>query len=156
MLVVIGALELIPGVKTACIELPAISRVAEFLRVIAVIGEVAREVGLPEMVLQGFAPPVDEGVAWTTVTPDPAVIEINQAPQPDVEHFLASMRELFDVAQLQGLSRPRRVPGLSHATLAGARCRYRSARRRPTARAPTPNRALLSLRQRAVPCLSHF
>lgn len=56
------------------------------------------------MVLQGFSPPVDASVAWTTVTPDPAVIEVNQAPQPDVKRFLASMRDLFEAAQSQGLS----------------------------------------------------
>ena len=104
MLIAIGALELVPGIKTACIELPALSRVADFLRLIAAIGEVAGEVGLREMLLQGFPPPVDERVAWTTITPDPAVIEINQAPQPDIESFLASMHELFDAAQSQGLS----------------------------------------------------
>jgi uncharacterized protein (DUF2126 family) len=104
VLIAIGTLELIPGVTTACIEMPAFSRVAEFLRVVAIIGEVAAEVGPREMVLQGFPPPVDESVAWTTVTPDPAVIEVNQAPQPGVGRFVAGMRELFDVAQSQGLS----------------------------------------------------
>ena len=139
-LIAIGALELVPGIDTACVELPAFGKVADFLPLLAAVGEVAREVGLREMVLQGFAPPIDETLAWTTVTPDPAVIEINQAPQPDVAGFLASMRELFEVAQSQGLS-PYRLQynGVVSDSGGGGQCTLggRSATESPFLSAPT-------------------
>lgn len=104
MLIAVGELEITPGVPTACVELPAFASLSDFLVCLAAVGEAAAEVGLRGLVLQGFPPPVDASMAWTTVTADPAVIEVNQAPQPDIERFLVAMRELFDVAQALGLS----------------------------------------------------
>jgi len=103
-LLLVGELECTPGMKSACIELPAFGRVEDFLACLAALGEAATTAGLRSLVLQGFSPPVDTSIAWTTITPDPAVVEVNQAPQPDVERFLAASRELFDVVQQLGLS----------------------------------------------------
>jgi uncharacterized protein (DUF2126 family) len=104
LLMAIGEVDLASGHACACIELPAIARVADFLQCIEAVDAAATAVGLSTLVLQGFPPPVDQTVAWTTVTPDPAVVEINQAPQPNVGRFLAAMRELFAVVQHLGLS----------------------------------------------------
>lgn len=104
LLVAIGALERAPGQGCACIELPAFSHVADCLRCVEAVGEAATKAGLSGLILQGFPPPIDRTVAWTTVTPDPAVVEINQAPQPDIRRFLAATRELFSVADELGLS----------------------------------------------------
>lgn len=103
MLIAIGVIQT-DGGASACVELPAFSAVDEFLACLADIGAAATAAGLPALVLQGFPPPVDARLAWTSVTPDPAVVEINQAPQPDVTGFLASTREQFEVAQALGLS----------------------------------------------------
>lgn len=99
-LVAIGTL----GEGTACIELPAFGRVADFLDCLEAVADAADAAGLPGLVIQGFPPPVDATVAWTTITPDPAVIEVNQAPYPDTGSFLAASRELYAVAESAGLS----------------------------------------------------
>ncbi len=86
----------------AVLELPAFPDVACFRAFLQVLEPAAAL--LPALVLQGFPPPVDAGVAWTTLTPDPAVIEINQAPYPDTLRFLVASRELYEVCEAVGLS----------------------------------------------------
>lgn len=99
-LAAIGALP--EGV--ACIELPAFREVADFLACLEAVAGAASEAGLPALVIQGFPPPVDASVAWNTITPDPAVIEVNQAPYPDSASFLAASRQLYAIAERIGLS----------------------------------------------------
>jgi uncharacterized protein (DUF2126 family) len=101
------AMGLVPeGPASGCayIELPAFAGVEEFLTCLDAIGRSAAQAGLPALVIRGFPPPVDARIGWTTITPDPAVIEVNQAPYPDVTRFLAAMRELHTVAEEVGLS----------------------------------------------------
>lgn len=83
-------------------ELPDFPEVAGFRDFLGALAKAAAD--LPCLILQGFPPPVDAGVAWTTVTPDPAVIEINQAPYPDSAGFLAANRELHRLSEDIGLS----------------------------------------------------
>lgn len=64
----------------ACIELPAFATVAEFLDALAVLAEAANAAAIPGLVLTGASPPADGSVWWSTVTPDPGVLEINLAP----------------------------------------------------------------------------
>jgi len=87
-----------------CIELPLLPSVQNFLDCVAMLQQACEDAVLSALVVQGFAPPVDQRLAWLTVTPDPAVIEINQAPQPGVSAFYAASRELFEVAGELGLS----------------------------------------------------
>jgi uncharacterized protein (DUF2126 family) len=89
---------------TACIELPAFREVADFLGCLEVVAGAASEAALPGLVIQGFPPPVDASVAWNTITPDPAVIEVNQAPYADTASFLAASRQLYALADSVGLS----------------------------------------------------
>lgn len=86
------------------LELPAFERVTDFLECLNLLGQAAAHTNLPHLLLQGFQPPIDQSVAWTTITPDPAVIEINQAPQPDISGFHAANREVFEIADELGLS----------------------------------------------------
>ncbi|MET0027833.1 MAG: transglutaminase family protein [Candidatus Thiodiazotropha sp.] len=90
------------GVDCAILELPAFPDVRMFRRFLEVLEPAAKY--LPGLILQGYPPPVDETVVWTTLTPDPAVIEINQAPYPDSRQFHAASRELFGVCEKVGLS----------------------------------------------------
>lgn len=112
----------------ACIELPLFSNTHIFDLFLTALAKATDEVGLAHLVVSGFAPPVDENIAWTTVTPDPAVIEINMAPYPSVGLYLTHMRELFSAASSTGLS-PKRLHyngaiadsgGGGHMTLGGA------------------------------------
>jgi uncharacterized protein (DUF2126 family) len=88
----------------ARIQLPLFEDCAQFQSFLALLGTAARQAGLPGLVLAGFPPPVDQTVAWTTLTPDPAVVEINMAPCPSLREFLARSRAAFRAAQACGLS----------------------------------------------------
>ncbi len=89
---------------TLRIELPAIREVAIFERLLAALSIAALQIEVPALVLSGFTPPVDQTVAWLTVTPDPAVIEINMAPVARATDLLSRLRQLEDVAAEQGLA----------------------------------------------------
>ncbi|WP_165873467.1 transglutaminase family protein [Parasulfuritortus cantonensis] len=47
---------------------------------------------------------MDALVEWTTVTPDPAVIEVNTAPSVDARDFLARSRAIYATAADEGLA----------------------------------------------------
>ncbi len=92
------------GEAFPCVELPMFSDVAMCLAVLDCVGRAAVACGLPALVLAGYPPPADAEMEWTTVTPDPAVIEINSAPSLDAADFLARSREIYAAAAEQGLS----------------------------------------------------
>ncbi len=86
------------------IELPQIDTVARFLDVLACLDRARANQGGPMPRITGYPPPGDASVAWTTVTPDPAVIEVNSAPSVDARDFLARDRALYAAAAEQGLA----------------------------------------------------
>lgn len=88
----------------ARLELPGYTEVTLFLGVLQAAGQASLDVGLPALVLAGYPPPVDATVEWTTVTPDPAVIEINAAPDASVFAFLQRSRSIYTAAATQGLA----------------------------------------------------
>lgn len=90
--------------KVARIALPDCETVEQFARCLAAIGTAATDAGLPALLLTGYPPPVDATVSWTTITPDPAVIEINMAPYPDVTGLLAATRTLYGASTELGLA----------------------------------------------------
>ncbi|MFB1489061.1 MULTISPECIES: transglutaminase family protein [unclassified Thiocapsa] len=92
------------GAKVPRIELPDCESVEQFGRCLAAIGTAATNAGLPALMLTGHPPPVDASVSWTTITPDPAVIEINMAPYPDVNRLLAATRTLYAATTELGLA----------------------------------------------------
>jgi uncharacterized protein (DUF2126 family) len=94
----------LPGGEVACIELPAVAEVALFLVLLEAVGEAAAASGLPSLILRGCPPPVDPTVRWATVTPDPAVVEVNAAPQASVAAFLEDNRSSYGAAAALGLA----------------------------------------------------
>jgi uncharacterized protein (DUF2126 family) len=86
------------------IELPAFKTVTSFLQFLDVISQSANEAALDTLLFVGYPPPVDQSISWTTVTPDPAVIEINQAPEANISDFYTANRELFEIANNLRLS----------------------------------------------------
>jgi uncharacterized protein (DUF2126 family) len=52
----------------------------------------------------GPPPPLDDGDAWLTVTPDPGVVEVNMAPAPDSTSFLAQATAVWRAAEAAGLA----------------------------------------------------
>jgi uncharacterized protein (DUF2126 family) len=86
------------------LELPSLGDTARLRRVLALVAAAARDAALPALILAGCPPPMDAALAWTTVTPDPAVIEINSAPFPDCAGLLRFARELYGAAAPEGLA----------------------------------------------------
>ncbi len=86
------------------LELPAFARVATFLEFLDRLAEACRELQLSALGLRGFTPPIDQSVAWTTLTPDPAVLEVNQAPEPNMRSFFRTKSMLFELARQVGLA----------------------------------------------------
>jgi uncharacterized protein (DUF2126 family) len=87
-----------------CIELPGFADVELFADFVQCVAIAASAAGLTSLVWRGFPPPVDSSVAWMTLTPDPAVLEINEAPAASITEFLDMSRRLFDVVQSSGLA----------------------------------------------------
>ncbi|WP_455210716.1 transglutaminase family protein [Kaarinaea lacus] len=85
------------------IELPEVSNVELFVQLLRCIAQAAKQTSIKALMLQGFPPPVDSRVAWTTVTPDPAVIEINQAPADNAINFYHRCELFYSAAQAVGL-----------------------------------------------------
>ncbi|WP_078121360.1 transglutaminase family protein [Thiosocius teredinicola] len=98
LLLAIGEIASATGKPVACIELPEFSDVAQFLAVLSAVEKSAQASALSHLVFRGYPPPVDQDIAWTTFTPDPAVIEVNQAPQSEIRPFLRASQELYEVA----------------------------------------------------------
>lgn len=87
-----------------CIELPGFADVDTFHAFLQRVASAARESGITRLVWRGFPPPVDEKVAWMTLTPDPAVVEVNDAPAATAREFLTFSRNLFTIARHEGLA----------------------------------------------------
>jgi uncharacterized protein (DUF2126 family) len=87
-----------------CIELPGFTDVELFSDFVQRVASAANAAGLSHLVWRGFPPAVDASVAWMTLTPDPAVLEINEAPAASISEFLDVSRGLFDVVQSSGLA----------------------------------------------------
>ncbi len=92
------------GRPTAHLELPSFADVPTFLAALRCIERACLACGLPTLILAGHAPPVDAEIELTTVTPDPAVIEINTAPSVDAREFLWRSREIYAAAENHGLA----------------------------------------------------
>ena len=92
------------GAPAACVELPHFAAVPLFLAALQGLAQASRECGIDALVLAGYPPPVDATLEWTTVTPDPAVVEVNSAPSLDGCDFLRRSREIHAAAEDAGLA----------------------------------------------------
>jgi uncharacterized protein (DUF2126 family) len=89
---------------SAELELPSIPDVELFCRLLAVVAEAGNEAELGALVLCGYPPPVSADVGFLTVTPDPAVVEINMAPSASITEFWQQNRRVYAAAAQVGLS----------------------------------------------------
>lgn len=92
------------GARTARIELPELDEPALGQTVLEAVAGAARAAGLPSLVIAGAAPPTDDCFELTTITPDPAVIELNAAPNAHAGQFLWRSRQIYDCAAAVGLA----------------------------------------------------
>jgi uncharacterized protein (DUF2126 family) len=86
------------------VELPAVPDVAAFRRLLGALAEALTACGLGEVVLAGHPPPTDASVAWLTVTPDPAVVEVNMAPVAGACAFHHQLEAIHAAAAGLGLA----------------------------------------------------
>jgi len=103
-LLAFGAETYDDGAQAVRVELPALPDVDAFLALVTHLAAAAHDVSAHALVWTGFAPPVDARIAHTTVTPDPAVIEVNAAPCPDLAGYLAQQRLVHACADEVGLA----------------------------------------------------
>lgn len=80
------------------------SDVEAFLAHLAAVEARTRAAGLHHLAFTGCTPPVHPALALTTITPDPAVIEINAAPSLGAFDFLQRSRRLYAAAAAIGLA----------------------------------------------------
>ena len=92
------------GKLSAQIELPAIGSTLLCQEVLRAVEQSAISAGLPTLIIAGEAPPTDDQFELTTITPDPAVIEVNSAPNANAEQFLWRSRRVYDSAATVGLT----------------------------------------------------
>jgi uncharacterized protein (DUF2126 family) len=92
------------GLCTPALTLPPILEVAQLRQVLACIERATVKCALPALAWYGALPPVDDTLALTTITPDPAVIEVNCAPSASASEFWQRSQLVYDCAQSQGLS----------------------------------------------------
>ena len=93
----------IDGAPTPRVDLPLIDSVAGFEQLLEALGRACAESSVEQLVLAGYPPPVDETVELASVTPDPAVIEINAAPSAAATEFFQRSRRIYAAAVTQGL-----------------------------------------------------
>ncbi|MGE0013982.1 MAG: transglutaminase family protein [Azoarcus sp.] len=85
------------------LELPAVTDVASYAALLDMVAAAALAAGINGLVLRGHPPPSDAGLHWTSLTPDPAVIEANLAPATDLTSFYRVNAALFSAAEGLGL-----------------------------------------------------
>lgn len=124
--VVRSALCVEPRDDRLWVFLPPLSEFEPWLRLVAVVEEVAAALGQP-VVLEGHEPPGDPLLRTLSVTPDPGVIEVNVHPAASWAEWCATSTALHEAARAVGLRPDRFEPdgrhvgtgGGSHVTLGG-------------------------------------
>lgn len=87
----------------AALELPAVEP-DPYQRLLQLAARAASAAGIAGLILRGAPPPAAPALAWSTLTPDPGVIEINQAPWPSAGELWAANRQLYRAAAEEGLA----------------------------------------------------
>jgi uncharacterized protein (DUF2126 family) len=96
----------------------------------------------------GPRPEASDGERWLTVCPDPAVVEVNLAPAPDLATFAAHVEAVYAAAAEAGLS-PERFRWNGHAGDSGGGGQL-------TLGGPTPDRSPFFLHPRLLPSLVRY
>ncbi|MDD1012999.1 DUF2126 domain-containing protein [Pseudomonas rubra] len=83
--------------------MPPLSRLEDYLELVAVIEATAAELHCP-VILEGYEPPADPRLANFKVTPDPGVIEVNVQPSATWDELVERTEFLYEQARLTRLS----------------------------------------------------
>jgi uncharacterized protein (DUF2126 family) len=85
-------------------ELPAVESFADFETLLKTLAGAGNALRLNALILEGYPPPMTPEVCWTTITADPAVIEVNMAPVDRSAALFESLSRLERSADEEGLS----------------------------------------------------
>jgi uncharacterized protein (DUF2126 family) len=102
------AVEIDGGAHAIRLELPDLGDVDGFATALELVARALEPLALPSLILAGHPPPVDATIALASVTPDPAVIEVNGAPASSARRFHEDAVAWHRVAAEEGLA-PRRL-----------------------------------------------
>lgn len=83
--------------------MPPLSRLEDYLELVAAIEATARELRCP-VLLEGYEPPADPRLNYFRVTPDPGVIEVNIHPASNWQELVERTEFLYESARLSRLS----------------------------------------------------
>lgn len=79
--------------------MPPVSRLEDYLELLATVERTAAELALPVRI-EGYPPPFDYRINHFKVTPDPGVIEVNLPPVSTWEELAANTTRLYEEARL--------------------------------------------------------
>lgn len=85
------------------IFLPPTTALEHFIDLVARVETAVVKAGCP-VVIEGYGPPTDPRLIFTTVTPDPGVIEVNVAPTASFDEQRRQLETLYEQARLTRLS----------------------------------------------------
>jgi len=86
------------------LELPSVPDLGLFCALLGCVARAGRAAALPALILCGYPPPITAECSFLTVTPDPAVVEINMPPFATVSEFMAQNRRTYAAAAAAGLT----------------------------------------------------
>ncbi|HMV18616.1 MAG TPA: transglutaminase family protein [Rhodocyclaceae bacterium] len=92
-----------PRNGTLHIFMPPLSRLENYLELVAAVESSAEAFGTP-VVLEGYEPPTDPRLTHFRITPDPGVIEVNIHPAGSWEELVDRTTHLYDAAHFSRLT----------------------------------------------------
>ncbi len=92
------ALTIEPRDGVLCVFMPPVSTLDDYLELIAIVEQTAKDTGLP-VHIEGYPPPEDPRLEVIKVTPDPGVIEVNVHPADSWRKAVDTTTKLYEQAR---------------------------------------------------------